>query len=241
MLWELCLSPLASMLRSLSPSSPSYAAQTAAVLQHRKNKLFGVAARLPFFVPPPGHNRRLLFRFLFHKVLSGPATSCAISIFGLQVCWICVVEIRFAVMVFASVVMVLYLLSTHPVSLTISAICSWKGRWAGQTFLAHCDNLTLNRQKQNCSSYWIRLESGILIPVSNEGCLYFIFCVFILQLNTCLWVPELLWLWKACVTWESVWINTWRKACVFWRLFLFTYYSVENGWSFSWLNQHQIY
>lgn len=108
----------------------------------------GVAARLPFFVPPPGHNRRLLFRFLFHKVLSDPATSCAISIFGLQVCWICVVEIRFAVMVFASVVMVLYLLSTHPVSLTISAICSWKGRWAEQTFLAHCDNLTLNRQNK---------------------------------------------------------------------------------------------
>lgn len=34
--------------------------------------------------------------------------------------------------------------------------------------MAHCDNLTLHRQNQNHSSYWIRLESGILILVSNE-------------------------------------------------------------------------
>lgn len=135
-------------------------------------------------------------------------------IFTIEVHGTYVVEIRSEAMDFASPVLHFLLLPvplTHQIHLTISVIFSWKVRWVREKKLAHCDNFTLHGQNEYWSTFWIT----VVWDFDNffKWSLYCILCDFLVCM-----VPVLLWPWKACVSWEHMWMNKWRKPCVFWRL-----------------------
>lgn len=174
---------MTSLLHSLSPSSLSYTSQTAAVLQHSEERISYAlgCCQASFLCISSRHNGWLLFGFLFQRLLTLSAASCAISpyiyiqytgtldscgrnkIWGYGFCICCNIFV-----LYITNYIIFHPPPTHQVSLTLCVIFSWKGRRVGETFLAYCDSLTLHRQNQNHSSYGMRLESGILIPVSNE-------------------------------------------------------------------------